>query len=59
MDASREFRGLLAADAVLMLGVAEARDVAAALQWYWDRRHEPRVAFEPELATSRDSRPGR
>src|SRR5262245_8659645 len=33
-----------------MLGVAEARDVAAALQRYWDRREEAGVTFEAELA---------
>ncbi len=50
MDAGREFRELLAADAALMLGVAEARDVAAALQRYWDRRDQPGVTFVSELA---------
>ncbi len=50
MEQGREFRELLAADAALMLGVAEAPDVAAALQRYWDRRAEPGVSFEDELA---------
>jgi formylglycine-generating enzyme required for sulfatase activity/serine/threonine protein kinase len=45
----REFRELLAADAALMLGVAEAPDVAAALQRYWARREQAGVTFEAEL----------
>lgn len=49
MDASREFRELLAADAALLLGVAEAPDVAAALQRYWARRDQPGATFEVEL----------
>jgi formylglycine-generating enzyme required for sulfatase activity/serine/threonine protein kinase len=50
MAADREFRELLAADAALMLGVAEAHDVAAALMRYWARRDQPGVTFEAELA---------
>ena len=50
MEAGREFRELLAADAALMLGVAEAHDVAAALMRYWPRRDEPGASFGSELA---------
>jgi formylglycine-generating enzyme required for sulfatase activity/serine/threonine protein kinase len=50
MDGAREFRQLLAADAALMLGLAEAPDVAAALQRYWARRDQPGVTLEAELA---------
>jgi hypothetical protein len=50
MEGGREFRELLAADAALMLGIAEAPDVAAALQRYWSRRDHPGATFEAELA---------
>lgn len=49
MSSAREFRELLAADAALMLGIADAADVAAALQRYWARRSQPDVTFEAEL----------
>jgi hypothetical protein len=50
MGGDREFRELLAADAALLLGAAEAPDVAAALQRFWARREQPGVTFESELA---------
>ncbi|MHC5012721.1 MAG: hypothetical protein ACYTG6_17535, partial [Planctomycetota bacterium] len=47
---SLEFRELLIADVALMRGVASARDVAYALQGYWERRDEAGVSIIAELA---------
>jgi hypothetical protein len=38
MSRPNDFRELLLADLALVLGIADARDVAAALQRYWYRR---------------------
>jgi len=50
MSTNMEFRELLAADAALMLGVAEAHDVAAALQRYWAKREGTEASLLSELA---------
>ena len=57
MDASNELRELLAADAALMLGVAEAPDVAAALQRYWARREQPGVTLRVRAGAHRPAPP--
>lgn len=51
-DASpEEFRELLFADVALMQGHAQARQVAAALLKYWDRRERVETTLAEELAT--------
>jgi serine/threonine protein kinase len=54
VDDSGKLRELLVADLALSLGVAEARDVAAALQRYWDRQGVDGVRFSGELARIAD-----
>ena len=50
MAASNEFRELLFADLALLRGHAEARQVAAALLRYWDRRDRTDSDLASELA---------
>ncbi len=47
---SKEFRELLIADIALVRGVASARDVAAALQRYWEERDHRAASLADELA---------
>ena len=44
------FRELLVADLALVLDVATARDVAVALDRYWNRRDEADASLSDELA---------
>jgi len=50
MTQSNEFRQLLVADLALVMGIAPARDVAAALQRYWDGREERPLRLAAEIA---------
>ena len=45
-----QMRALLIADMALVRGLAESRDVSAALQRYWDKRDTPGITFVRELA---------
>ena len=54
MDGDRTHRELLLADLALLLAVASARDVAFALQRFWETREEPGASFLAELARVAD-----
>ena len=54
MATSEEFRELLFADVALLQGKAQVRDVAAALQRYWDRRETHAATVAGELARLAD-----
>lgn len=58
MHESRDFRELLVADLALVRGVAPARDVAAALQRFWDQRGRRGLTFASELERIAGLAPG-
>ena len=49
MSQPSPYRELLLADLALVLGIAPARDVALALQRFWERRDEPDASLLEEL----------
>ena len=47
---ARQFREIMVAELTLMRGLAEPRDVAAALQRYWDKRDDQNLSLAREIA---------